>query len=37
MIKASLEHIKYLEKLIADLDQETKKKMLHYQKEYELL
>jgi transposase len=37
MIKASLEHIKYLEKLISDLDQETKKKLARYQKEYELL
>ncbi|HLE17949.1 MAG TPA: IS110 family transposase, partial [Syntrophales bacterium] len=37
MIKASLEHIKYLEKLISDLDQETKKKLAQYQKEYELL
>jgi len=37
MIKASLEHIKHLEKLIEDLDQETKKKLAQYQKEYELL
>jgi transposase len=37
MIKASLEHIKYLEKLISDLDRETKNKLEHYQKEYELL
>ncbi len=37
MIQASLEHIKYLEKLIADLDQETKKKKKEYPKEYEFL
>jgi transposase len=37
MIKVSLEHIKHLEKLISDLDQETKKKLAQYQKEYELL
>jgi transposase len=37
MIKASLEHIKYLEKLISDLDLATKKKLEQYQKEYDLL
>ncbi|MFZ3116141.1 MAG: hypothetical protein WA121_11160 [Syntrophales bacterium] len=33
MIRASLEHIKDLEKLISDLDRETKKKLEQYQKE----
>jgi transposase len=37
MIRASLEHIKHLEKLISDLDWETKKKLEQYQKEYDLL
>ena len=37
MIRASLEHIKHLEKLIEDLDRETKKKLEQYQKEYALL
>lgn len=37
MINASLEHIKYLEKQIEGLDQETKKKLAQYQKEYDLL
>jgi len=37
MIRASLEHIKHLEKLIFDLDQETKKKLAQYPKEYESL
>lgn len=37
MIKASLEHIRHLEKLIEDLDRETKKKLSQYHKEYDLL
>ncbi len=37
MIKASLEHIGHLEKLIEDLDRETKKKLSQYQKECDLL
>jgi len=37
MIRASLEHVKYLEKLISDLDLETKKKLEPYQKGYDLL
>lgn len=37
MIRTSLEHIKYLEKLIEDLDRETKAKLEQYQKECKLL
>lgn len=37
MIKASLEHISSLEKLIADIDKEISRKLEKYSKEYELL
>lgn len=37
MVKASLEHIKSIEKIIADIDLEIDKKMEKYKGEYELL
>jgi transposase len=37
MIKASLEHIKSIEKIIADIDLEIDKKLYKYREEYELL
>lgn len=37
MIKASLEHIKTIEKIVADIDAETEEKLEQYSEEYELL
>jgi len=37
MIQASLDHIGFLEKIIAELDQEIDRKLKDYHKEYELL
>jgi len=37
MIQASLDHIEFLEKIIAGLDQEINRKLKDYHQEYELL